>query len=94
MNRSTSRSTLSSRRRGHVVVGLLTAGLITLAGQGTAFATEQSAESRTATEAVAERGTRNETVSAPGLDPLAWLKIVGELLPDVGTLPKHNNDWK
>ncbi|MGW3655953.1 hypothetical protein ACWD6R_09670 [Streptomyces sp. NPDC005151] len=41
MNRFTSRSTLSSRRRGHVVVGLLTAGLIALVGQGTAFAAEQ-----------------------------------------------------
>ncbi|WP_329391956.1 hypothetical protein OG625_41225 (plasmid) [Streptomyces sp. NBC_01351] len=98
MNRSTSRSTLSSRRRGQALVGLLTAGMIALAGQGTAFAAEQPAESRTAAESVAEtaaeRGTGNGTAFAPGLNPLALLELVGDLLPDVVPLPKNNNDWK
>ncbi|MGA5364100.1 hypothetical protein [Streptomyces purpurascens] len=98
--RSTSRSTLSSRRRGHVVVGLLTAGMIALAGQGTAFAAEQPAKSRTATETVAVtetvagHGAGNGTVSAPGLNPFAWLQIIGDLLPGPAPLPKNNNDWK
>ncbi|MFF5365618.1 hypothetical protein [Streptomyces sp. NPDC013187] len=102
MNRSTSRSTLSSRRRGHVVVGLVTAGMIALAGQGTARAAEQPAESRTATAAVtasasatgAERGTGNGTVSARGLDPLALLDLIRDVLPVPAPLPKNNNDWK
>ncbi|MFJ4538758.1 hypothetical protein ACIP39_22785 [Streptomyces tibetensis] len=100
MNRSTSRSTLSSRRRGHVVVGLLTAGMIALAGQGTARAAEQPAESRTvavtasASATGAERGTGNGTVSAPGLNPLALLDLIGDLLPVPAPLPKNNNDWK
>ncbi|MER5833475.1 hypothetical protein ABT116_22110 [Streptomyces sp. NPDC002130] len=102
MNRSTSRSTLSSRRRGHVVVGLLTAGMIALAGQGTARAAEQPAESRTATVTAsvsatatgAERGTGSGTVSAPGLNPLALLDLIGDLLPVPAPLPKNNNDWK
>ncbi|AVV41586.1 hypothetical protein PYK79_35050 [Streptomyces sp. ID05-04B] len=99
MNRSTSRSALSSRRRGHVVAGLLTAVTIALAGQGTAAAAEQPAQSRTATETVAAHGTGNETAhgtgngaaSAAGLGGL--LHLLGGLLPDV-TLPKNNNDWQ
>ncbi|MFJ6579168.1 hypothetical protein ACIQMY_24805 [Streptomyces sp. NPDC091368] len=92
MNRSRSRSTLSSRPRGHVV-GLLAAGMIALAGQGSAFAAEQPAESRTAVT-TAEHGTVAGRVSAPGFDPLAWLERIGALLPDVVTLPKNNNDWQ
>ncbi|KRD21229.1 hypothetical protein [Streptomyces sp. Root264] len=110
MNRSTSRSALSSRRRGHVVVGLLTAVTIALAGQGTAAAAEQPAQSRTATETVAAHGTGNGTAHgtgngtahgtgngaapAAGLGPLGWLHVLGGLLPDGVTLPKNNNDWQ
>lgn len=108
MNRATSRSTQSFRRRGHVVVGLLTAGMIALAGQGTAFAAERPAGSRTvaesvaATEAVtasasvaaAERGTGNGTALVPGINPRAWLQLIGDLLPGPVVLPKNNNDWK
>ncbi|MDX3798318.1 hypothetical protein [Streptomyces sp. AK04-3B] len=102
MNRSTSRSALSSRRRGHVVAGLLTAVTIALAGQGTAAAAEQPAQSRTATETVAAHGTANETAHgtgngaapAAGLGPLGWLHVLGGLLPDGVTLPKNNNDWQ
>jgi hypothetical protein len=91
VNRSTSRSALSSRRRGHVVAGLLTAVTIALAGQGTAAAAEQPAQSRTATETVAAHGTGNGAASAAGLGGL--LHVLGGLLPDV-TLPKNNNDWQ
>ncbi|MCX5266157.1 hypothetical protein [Streptomyces sp. NBC_00199] len=102
MNRSTSRSALSSRRRGHVVVGLLTAATISFAGQGTAAAAEQPAQSRTATETVAAHGTGNETAHgtgngaapAAGLGPLGWIHVLGGLLPDGVTLPKNNNDWQ
>lgn len=98
MNRSTSRSALSSRRRGHVVVGLLTAVTIALAGQGTAAAAEQPAQSRTATETVAAHGTGNGTgngaAPAAGLGPLGWIHVLGGLLPDGVTLPKNNNDWQ
>ncbi|MGX1567122.1 hypothetical protein [Streptomyces sp. NPDC055506] len=112
MNRATSRSTQSFRRRGHVVVGLLTAGMIALAGQGTAFAAEQPAGSRTVAEsaaatetvtasasvsasvAAAERGTGNGTAFVPGVNPRAWLQLIGDLLPGPIPLPKNNNDWK
>ncbi|MGI5427438.1 hypothetical protein [Streptomyces sp. CA-179760] len=63
MNRATSRSTQSFRRRGHVVVGLLTAGMIALGGQGTAFAAEQPAGSRTVAESVAATETVTASVS-------------------------------
>ncbi|MDQ0832102.1 hypothetical protein QF032_003946 [Streptomyces achromogenes] len=102
MNRSTSRSALSSRRRGHVVAGLLTAVTIALAGQGTAAAAEQPAQSRTATETVAAHGTGNGTANgtgngtahAAGFGPLGLLHVLGGLLPDGVTLPKNNNDWQ
>ncbi|MFB7931429.1 hypothetical protein [Streptomyces sp. NPDC056039] len=110
MNRATSRSTKSFRRRGHVVVGLLTAGMIALAGQGTAFAAEKPAGSRTVAESAAvtetvattetvaasasERGAGNGRAFVPGADPLAWLQLIGDLLPGPVALPKNNNDWK
>ncbi|MFI1948676.1 hypothetical protein ACH46F_33110 [Streptomyces virginiae] len=94
MSRSTFRSPLSSRRRGQAaVVGLLTAGMIALAGQGTAFAAEQPAESRTATTVAADR-TGNVTLSVPGIDPIAWLETVGDAISDVVTPKKDNTDWQ
>ncbi|MCX5278233.1 hypothetical protein OG280_41370 (plasmid) [Streptomyces virginiae] len=95
MSRSTFRSPLSSRRRGQAaVIGLLTAGMIALAGQGTAFAAEQPAESRTAATTVAADRTGNVTLSVPGIDPIAWLETVGDVISDVVTPKKDNTDWQ
>ncbi|MER8098318.1 hypothetical protein [Streptomyces goshikiensis] len=93
MSRSTFRSTLSSRR-GQAVVGLLTAGMIVLAGQGTAFAAGQPAETAAAAETVAANRTGNVTLSVPGINPVEWFEAVGDVISDVVTRTKDNNDWQ